>query len=94
MHFFTNNFTPLQHAAFAALRLMLQMVQLGEMQHLCSIRGSLLKEGPHLLQMLHRADAVLRCAVCCGALTSPGSCSCCMMRRAAWCSAPLAVASC
>jgi len=40
---------------------MLQMVQLGEMQHLCSIGGSLLKEGPQLLQMLHRADAVLRC---------------------------------
>jgi hypothetical protein len=40
---------------------MLQMVQLGEMQHLCSIKGSLLKEGPHLLQMLHRAGAVLRC---------------------------------
>jgi hypothetical protein len=56
-----NNFIPLQHASFAALSLMLQMVQLGEMQHLCSIRGSLLKEGPHLLQMLHRADAVLRC---------------------------------
>jgi hypothetical protein len=52
----------LQHASFAALSLMLQMVQLGEMQHLCSIKGSLLKEGPHLLQMLHRADAVLRCA--------------------------------
>jgi hypothetical protein len=52
----------LQHASFAALSLMLQMVQLGEMQHLCSIKGSLLREGPHLLQMLHRADAVMRCA--------------------------------
>jgi hypothetical protein len=51
----------LQHASFAALSSMLQMVQLGEMQHLCSIGGSLLKEGPQLLQMLHRADAVLRC---------------------------------
>jgi hypothetical protein len=61
---FSNYFYPLQHAAFAALSSMLQMVQLGEMQHLCSIRGSLLKEGPHLLQMLHRAGAVLRCTFC------------------------------
>jgi hypothetical protein len=50
---FSIYFYPLQHTAFAALSSMLQMVQLGEMQHLCSIRGSLLKEGPHLLQMLH-----------------------------------------
>jgi hypothetical protein len=57
-----NNFMPLQHASFAALSLMLQMVQLGEMQHLCSVKGVTPLGVPHLLQMLHRADAVLRCA--------------------------------
>jgi hypothetical protein len=64
---------------------MLQMVQLGEMQHLCSVKGVTPLGVPHLLQMLHRADAVLRCAFCCGALTTLGSLTRCMMRRAAWC---------
>jgi hypothetical protein len=40
---------------------MLQMVQLGEMQHLCSVKGVTPLGVPHLLQMLHRADAALRC---------------------------------
>jgi hypothetical protein len=83
MHFFTNNFIPLQHAAFAACCIMLRMVQLGEMQHLCSVEGVTPLGVPHVLQMLHRADAVLRCAVCCGALTSPRSHSCSMVHRAA-----------
>jgi hypothetical protein len=83
MHFFQIIFTPLQHAALAACCIMLQMVQLGEMQHLCSVEGVTPLGVPHVLQMLHRADAVLRCAVCCGAMTSPGTYSCSMMRRAA-----------
>lgn len=57
-----NNFIPVQHASFAALSLMLQMVQLGEMQHLCSVEGVTPLGVPHVLQMLHRAGAVMRCA--------------------------------
>jgi hypothetical protein len=47
---------------------MMQMVQVGEMQHLCSVEGVTPLGVPHVLQMLHRAGAALRCVYCCGVL--------------------------
>jgi hypothetical protein len=87
MHFFQIIFYPLQHAAFAACCIMMQMVQLGEMQHLCSVEGVTPLGVPHVLQMLHRADAVLRCTFCCGAMTTVEHLIYTMMRRAACCNA-------